>query len=364
MNPVSQSQRRPLRRLAAMTLIAGAALAATAGASAETVKFAFPTNINLSNAPLLMASGMGYFKEAGLDVEVMFFQGSSVMMPQLTQKHITFGWMSPESLFSAAQPGRTRLPVKLFYNGIFLSPYEIVVKDDSPVKQAADFAGRKIGVGGMTWANIPITKAILHDAGLTLGKDYELLPVGIGAGAFRALEDGSIAGLNLFDTFHAQLENSGTKLRRIPVADKYRKLFSNGWLAHEDTLREQPELVVKFAQAAAKGVVACQANVQACVENFWKLYPNTKPSQGTEEQKLADAVRIVQLRLATMIPPEGPAQMGHYARESLENYVKVLHGGGMLSTADIPLDALYTNDFVARINDFDAQAVAAAAKAK
>jgi len=358
------SQRRPFRRWAALSLLAGTALTAGVEVCAETVKFAFPTNISLSNAPLLMASGMGYFKEEGLDVEVMFFQGSSVMMPQLTQKNITFGWMSPESLISGAQPGRTRLPVKLFYNGIYLSPYEIVVKDDSPIKQASDFAGKKIGVGGMTWANIPITKAILNDAGLKFGKDYELLPVGVGASAFRALEDGSVAGLNLFDTFHAQMESSGTKLRRVPVADKYRKLFSNGWLTHEDTLRDKPEMVVKFARAAAKGVVACQANVEACVNNFWALYPNTKPSQGTDAEKLAQAVRIVELRLATMIPPEGPAQMGRYTPESLKDYAEVLHAGGLLSSADLPLDMLYTNDFVERINDFDEKAVAAAAKAK
>lgn len=356
--------RRPFWRLAALTLAAGAALTASFGVRAETVKFAFPTNINLSNAPLLMADGMGYFKDEGLDVEIMFFQGSSVMMPQLTQKNITFGWMSPESLISGAQPDRTRLPVKLFYNGIYLSPYEIVVKEDSPIQQASDFAGKKIGVGGMTWANIPITKAIMNDAGLQAGKDYELLPVGVGASAFRALENDSIAGLNLFDTFHGQLENSGTKLRRLPVDDKYRKLFSNGWLAHEDTLRDNPELAVKFARAAAKGVVACQANVEACVKNFWEMYPNTKPSQGTEAQKLADAVRIVEMRLATMIPPEGVAQMGRYTRESLEDYAQVLHQGGLLSTADLPLDALYTNEFVDRINDFDANAVAAQAKAK
>jgi NitT/TauT family transport system substrate-binding protein len=216
----------------------------------------------------------------------------------------------------------------------------------------------------MSWANLAITKTMLKDEGFELQKDYEFLPVGVGAAAFRALDDGSIATLNLFDTFHTQMENNGTKLRRLPVQDKYRRLFSNGWIAHEDTLRDRPEMVVKFARAAAKGVVACNANPEACEKNFWSLYPDTKPSQGSEEKKLADAVRIVQVRLKTMIPQEGVSQMGNYTEQSLKDYVNVLYAGGQIPTDQIPVQNLYTNEFVKKINDFDVNSVVAAAKAK
>lgn len=366
MNATHLPGNRPLKKLMTVMLAATAlTLAATTPASAaEKVTFAYPTNINLSNAPTLMAIGMGYFKDEGLDVEIMFFQGSSVMLPQITQKHLTFGWMSPEALITASQPGRTALPVKMFYNGIYLSPYELVVRDDSPVKSLADLKGKKIGVGAMSWANVAITKTMLKDDGLELQKDYEFLPVGVGAAAFKALNDGSIAALNLFDTFHTQMENNGTKLRRLPVQEKYRRLFSNGWIAHQDTLRDRPEMVVKFGRAAAKGVVACNANPEACVKNFWALYPDTKPSQGTEEKKLADAVRIVEVRLKTMIPQEGVSQMGYYTEQSLKDYVNVLYAGGQIPTDQIPVQNLYTNEFVKKINDFDVNSVIAAAKAK
>lgn len=351
-----------------LTTLAGACLlglgSLSAATAAEKVTLAYPTNINISNAPTLMAIGMGYFEEEGLDVDVVFFQGSSVIMPQLSQKNVDFGWMNPESLIISAQPGRTMLPTKMFYNGIFQSPYELVVKEDSPLKTVADLKGKTIGVGGMTWANISITRSILADEGLQQDTDYKFLPVGVGASAFKAFEDGAVDALNLFDTFHVQMENSGVKLRRLPVAEKYRNLFSNGLITHEDNLRERPELVVRFGRAAAKGVVACNANVKACVENFWKLYPNTKPAQGTEEKKLADAIEIVKARLATMIPAEGPSRMGYYTEQSLKDYVDILHAGGQLATKEIPVEKLYTNDFVARINDFDAAKVIEEARAK
>lgn len=363
MSAKSKRKGRFLKTSLAIAVTAFGALTGVAQAK-EKVTFAYPTNINLSNAPTLMAIGMGYFEAEDLDVEVLFFQGSAVMLPQITQKHLTFGWMSPEVLITANQPGRTALPTKMFYNGIYLSPYELVVKADSPVQSLADLKGQKIGVGAMSWANLAITKTMMKEQGFELQKDYDFLPVGVGATAFRALEDNSIAALNLFDTFHTQMENSGTALRRVAVEDKYRLLFSNGWIAHQETLRDKPELVEKFGRAAAKGVVACNANPEACVKNFWQLYPDTKPSQGTEEQKLADAVRIVKVRLATMIPEGGPEHMGYYTEQSLQDYVQTLYQGGQIPTDKIDVESLYTNQFVAKINDYDVQAVIDAAKAK
>lgn len=359
---------RPFRSRFSRSLFvawASAAFAGTALAQAakplEKVTYAYPTNISLSNAPTLMAVGMGYFKEAGLDVQITFFQGAAVMLPQVTQKHITFGWINPDVLITARQPGRDALPVKMFYNGIYESPYEIVVLKNSPIRSVTDLRGKKIGVGAMSWGNVAITKALLAESGMTLQRDYEFVPVGVGSTAFRALADGGIDALNLFDTFHLQMELGGIEVNRVPQPQKYMNLFSSGWVAHKDTLATRPDLVVSFGRAAAKGVIACNANPEACVTNFWKLYPNAKPAKGSEEQKMAEALKILKVRLATMLPADGARKMGHYSPQSWKDYVSVLHVGGQIASTDIPVEDLYTNDFVERIQDFDAAAVAAAA---
>lgn len=333
-------------------------------AERQKVSFAYPTNISLSNAPTLMAIGMGYFEEAGLDVDINFFQGSAVMLPQVAQKHIDFGWTPPDPLVISLSPDRDALPVKMFYNGIYQSPYEIVVLEDSPIHSLKDLKDKKIGVGAMSWGNLLVTETMLRDEGYALQKDYEFLPVGVGATALRALTDGSVDALNLFDTFHVQMENSGAKLRRIAFEQRYRELFSSGWMAHEDTLKERPELVKAFAKAATKGVIACNADPRACVENFWNLYPATKPAQGSEEEKLADAVRVLKVRLATMIPEGGLANMGYYKLENWQDYARILHMGGQLKSADVPVERLFTNDFVAAINDFSADEVIEQVKAR
>lgn len=354
------------RMLKKLTVAATAmlALGAAGSAAAQKVTFAYPTNINLSNAPTLMAIGMGYFKDEGLDVDVVFFQGAAVMLPQITQKHVKFGWITPDVMITARQPGRDVLPTKMFYNGIYLSPFEVVVLEDSPLKSLADLKGKKIGVGAMSWGNLAVTKSMMKDLGMSEQADYQFLPVGVGATAYRALTDGSIDALNLFDTFHAQIEDMGAKLRRLPMEQKYRQLFSSGWIAHEDTLKNEPELVVKFGRAAAKGVVACNANPEACVKNFWALYPGAKPAQGTEEEKLANALTQLKLRLHTMIPEGGVERMGYYTDQSWKDYVTVLQQGGQVPSVDIPVETIYTNQFVKDINTFDEAEVIKAAQAK
>lgn len=354
--------RNSLSSLVVAGLLAGAAwVPATA---ADKVTYAYGTNISLSNAPTLMAIGMGYFKDEDLDVDVTFFQGAAAQLPQIAQKHVTFGWINPNVLISARQPGRDPLPVKMFYNGIGRSSYEVVVPEGSEIRALKDLKGKKIGVGAMSWGNLAITKSMLKEEGLELQRDYTFVPVGVGATAFRALTSGEIDALNLFDTFHVQLEQQGTKIRRLPEQEKYRALFSSGWGTHQDTLRDNPELVVRFARAASKGVIACQANVQACVENFWKLYPATKPSAGTEQEKLADAVAQLQVRLDTMIDANDVRKTGLYRPQVWSDYVQVLQTGGEIATTDIATDVLYTNDLVARINDFDVEAVRAQARAR
>ncbi len=329
----------------------------------EDIVVGFMTAPTLSIAPQMMAFKMGYFKEAGLNPTITPFEGAATLLPQLAQRHVAFGWMNPDVLMVARQPGRDPVPIKAYYNGIPLSPYEIVVLKDSAIKTLSDLKGKNIGVGAMSWGNLASTKAQLRGYGMEFERDYQFVPVGGGATAFRALSTGQIDALNLFDTLHNQLELTGVEIRRLPQDQKFLDLFSSSWVTHNDTLRDNPDLVTRFTRAAVKGVIACNANPEACVKNFWEMYPNTKPATGSEEEKMKTALVILNTRLATMIPHGNLQEMGRFKDGSWADYVSVLHEGGQLKSADIPVDELYTNELVDKINDFDADAVVKAAKA-
>jgi len=354
----------PLRRRSA-ALIAGLFAAigmAAPAAAAETLVFGNVTTFSLSQAPIVVAGEMGLFAEEGLEVERIKLEGSAALIPQIAAGRVHIGYPNPDILIISRQPGRDHLPLKFFYNATRESAWEIVVPEASPIKAVADLKGTKLGVGALTWGNIPITKAILKNAGLTAGTDVELLPVGTGAPAFRALTSDQVAALNLFDVQHALLEQSGVAIRRLPLEKKFLDLFSNGFVAHEDLIANKPDAIKGFGRAMAKATVVCEARPDACVRMFWKAYPEQKPTQGTEAEQVANGVKAMRARFDKWVAfPAGERRYGEFPEQGWRDFVEVLHSVGQISTDKIDIASLYTGAFVADYNDFDAEAVRAAA---
>lgn len=341
--------------IAAAMAILGSAQPANAQ---EKIKFGTGSSISLTSAPLTMGLSMGHFKQEGLDVEVIPFRGGSgVLIPQVVNKSIDVGFPTLDPLIIARQPGRDYMPLRFFYNVTRTSIYEIVVLESSDVRRLADLKGKKIGVGALSWGNIPITKTMLRDANVA---DAELIPVGMGAAAYQALTSGRIDALNLFDVPHADMEAQGIKIRRLPVPGKFDELGSNSLITHEDTIKNNPKMLVAVGRAMAKATVACEANVRACVKAFWATYPEQKPTQGTEEEKLANAERVLRTRLDKMMTK---GSLGEFPPQMFKDWIEVLYAGGQITTSEISVESLYTNQFVKAFNEFDRQEVVRAAKA-
>ncbi|MEI2417982.1 ABC transporter substrate-binding protein [Orrella sp. JC864] len=318
------------------------------------------TDMTLSQAPMVAAKRLGYFQEEGLDVTLMGFKGTGTLIPQMLAKRVDIGYPNPDALILSRAPGQEYLPLKFFYNATRRSGWEFIVPADSPIQSLKDLDGKKLGVGAMTFGNVPITRAAFKE----LGIDVTMVPVGIGSAAFLAFNNRQIDALNLFDAQHATLETQGTAIRRLPQAERYEALFSNGFIAHEDTIRERPEVLVGFGRAVAKATVFCEANREACVRLFWAEYPNTKPS-GDQAKVLADQVKVFSARFDKMLafPAGQPRRWGEFPAQAWRDFATALHQGGQMSTADVDVSSCYTNAFVEQMSDFDADKIVAQAKA-
>ncbi|MFC4274082.1 ABC transporter substrate-binding protein [Achromobacter aloeverae] len=351
-----------LHHASAVAALAAGLMLASPAANAEPtrIRYGNVTEMTLSQAPMVAAKRLGYFKDEGLDVELMGFKGTGTLIPQMLAKRIDIGYPNPDTLILARAPGAERLPIKFFYNATRSSGWEFAVLEDSPIKTLKDLDGKHIGVGAMTFGNVPITKAEFKEAGISA----TMVPVGIGSAAFLALTTHKIDALNLFDAQHATLETQGTRIRRIAQIPGFAALFSNGFVAHEDMLRDKPQVLAGFGRAIAKATVFCEANREACVKMFWQEYPNTKPA-GDEAKALSDSVKIFSARFDKMLdfPAGQPRRWGEFPTQAWTNFAKALHEGGQLSTADVDVASCYTNALVPRFSDFDAARIVAAAKA-
>ena len=350
---------RQWRRAALAAVMAFGCAAATAQ---EKAVLGLVTQPNLTYAPHYFAKGAGFFKEEGLDVDLVPFDGTASLVPQLSTKRVLVGWATPDVVILSHQPGKDPLPLRFFYNGSRVAPWEMVVPEASAIKSLADLKGKRIGVGTLNFGNIPATRAMLKELGMEQGRDYQLQPVGAGAAAFVAFNSGQIDALNLFDAAHANLELTGAKIRRIPMPPQFVKATAHGLLTHEDNLKSNPKLLAAFGRAFAKGMVACDAAPRQCAENFWRMFPNLKHSEGTEEKKLADGDAVLRYGMRKYLAFDTDKRWGNYDDQGLRNAVNGLHAGGQIADAKLDVQKLYTNALVDDINRFDAQAVAAAAR--
>ena len=349
-------------RLSWLAVALALVTAAGPAQAAQKLFLGHTTDANLGHAPIVVARGMGFFAEEGLDVELVAFKGSANLLPQLISRRVQVGYLKPELLVAARQGGGNGVPLAFFYNMDRASPWEVVVLDVSPVKLLQDLQGRKIGVGAFTYSTLPGLRAMFRELGFGPDTNTALVPVGVGAPAFRALTGGQVDALSISDMQYAAFAEHGTKLRRLELPAKYAGLLSKGFVAHQDMIVRDAETLGAFGRAIAKATLACQTNRRVCVSVYWRYFPDQKPTTGSEDDKLEDAARVLGARLdkLTSFPPDQPVRYGEFPPGGWRGLVDVMHASGQIGTPDVPLESLYTNYLVDAFNRFEPEPVIAA----
>lgn len=356
-----------LRSLAIPKLAAVAVLLApyATAHAADRVKvgLAIPPTVTEGGVQAI-AEELGLLREENLDVEYVVLAGAGALLPQLLQKTITIALPLPETLLSAHKSGSEPLPVSYFYNAGPRNTLELAVKADSDIRTIADLRGKNIGVGALTWGTIPQTRALLRAAGLTPGKDVQIVAVGVLGAGFHALREDRVQVLNFNSTWVDLLEQEGVAARRLEYPPAFRQMAVNGYIAHRSTLDENPGLLERFGRAWTKALVICDTNPRACVEAFWRKNPSARP-QGDAASALAANVRLVQRWIEPLLrTPDGkPRVPGAYDVDIIRTYVGEMHRYGEFATADIPLDAYFSNKLVPGFSKFDRDALVARARA-
>lgn len=353
----------PRAGLAAGVLAATAMFVpAGARAAADVLTFAAPGAITNSLAPYYYAGKLGYFDQENLKFDVVVLQGSGEIIPQLVKGAVTASMITPDVLISSRQPGKPNFPLHFVYNVFRQSIWQMAVLRDSSIHGLKDLQGKTVGVGALTFANVVQTKALLRREGVDPAS-VGFVAVGSGGPALEALRKGRIDALNQHAMLHAQLELEGTPIRRLPFPPEFAVSSSHGLVFSDATIKDRPDLAVRFGRVLAKGTVACQANPQACIQAYWDANPAQKPA--TREGEARDlAVLKVVLGIMTAFPEGAPKRFGAYSeRDWITTIDSLKQGGELAAGAEIPLDSLYTDRFVDEINRFDADAVVRQARA-
>lgn len=319
-----------------------------------------PATITMSLAPIAAATELGLFEKEGLKVKVVELKGTSMVIPQVATKSIQIGNIGPEPLSALKQPGQSPMPIKFFYNLTPTYPWEFIVPASGPVKKLEDLRGKKVGVQVLTNTHMPVTRVVLKNHGLTAGKDYQFQTIGYAGQALFSLMRGDA------DTYYigwneiANYLAMGADLRILPMDPEIKTLFGNGYVAHEDTIKDDPQMLVGFGRALSQATLICQNAPHWCVQTAWKTYPQIKLKEGTEEEKLAKSVQVLLGILKSQLPDGDSvtAQLSGFDDAAWKNLFRILHEGGELPNPAIDLATIYTNQFVGDVNAFDRKALA------
>jgi NitT/TauT family transport system substrate-binding protein len=315
--------------------------------------------LSSATAPFAVATKMGWYKQDGVEVELVALAGSGDCVKTTATKEIPFSLPSVEPLAAARPQG---VKAKIFYTAYQGNIYGIAVPADSPIQKITDLKGKTVGVISMGSGGVPAAKALIATAGMNPEKDVTIVVAGEGAQTAAMLRSKQVDALSQFDTQYAMVENAGVKLRLLDTKeiDHYP---SNGFLALEETLKTHRKDAVGLARGYAKGTIFTIANPEAAVRILYEVFPELKPTGKDEATAIRDDTKVLQARITNWkLEKAGVKRWGESSETNYAAYAVFLLKWGVIKDK-VEAKDLITNELIDEINQFDAGKIVAEAKA-
>jgi NitT/TauT family transport system substrate-binding protein len=350
-----------MKRMLVSSLVVALVALTAPPASAETkVRVGWcAKTVSSAATPFAVATKLGWYRAAGLDVELVPLPGSSACTQAVVTREVPFALPSVEPLAIAIKQG---VKAKIYYTAYQGNIYGIAVPADSPIHKIADLKGKTIGVISMGSAGVPVAKALAATAGMNPDSDVTIVVAGEGAQTAAMVRSKQVDALSQYDTQYAMVENAGVKLRLLDTReiDRYP---SNGFLALDETLKSRRADAVALAKGYAMGTVFAIANPEAAVKILYEVFPQTKPTGKDEATAIRDDVKVLAARIVNWkLDKAGVKRWGENSEANYAAYADFMLKYNIIKEKVAAKD-LVTNDLIADVNRFDAAKVAAEAKA-
>ena len=258
-----------MHKRAFLHTVAALALAASFPAQAQTatpIKFLLDWRFEGPAALFLQPVAKGYFKAAGLDVQVDAGTGSGAAVQRVASGTYDMGFADMAALmeFHANNPDAPNKPVAVMmvYNN---TPAAVMALKKSGIKSPADLNGKKLGapVFDAGRRGFPIFQKANNVPNVTwVSMDPPLRETMLARGDIDAITGFSFTSL-------LNLEARGVKpedIVTLPYAQHGVKLYGNVIIASPKLIRENPNAIKAFLTAFSRGAKEVMANPDAAVE--------------------------------------------------------------------------------------------------
>ena len=315
----------------AALLLALAAGAGERAAAAESITYLFPAPPILpAFGPIQLAKGKGYFAAAGLDVSFAVGRGGVDVAKQVGAGNAPIGGIVADAPIMVRPNGVPIKMVAVFGGKGFM---QLVVREDSGIEKPADLKGKTITVMSYQDTTFYALLGLLASAGLTQD-DVNIQAVGP-TGVWEFVAAGKSAGMAGVPDWIPPVQAAGVKVKVIPT-DEFFPHMAQAIAVSDQTIKEKPEMVGKFVQAALHGMQDIMDDPDKAAADFVSFVPEWKGKEGQVKEAFEYYVKLVY---------PGQKDLGEINPERLAKLQDFYLAKGIIQKKS-PVDDLYTNQFV------------------
>lgn len=299
-----------------------------------------------------MSPKLNYFLQEGLIAQWRGVQSQTQALGLLVNQSQEVGGVGPSTLMGLAAKG-TRVPLKLAYAHYQRNPYRGIAMRDRKFKSWTELQGKKIGLVSLGQLSTKwYAEAAIREAGGD-PKRVTFVPVGIMGTAAVALKTGAI------DAYVSHLAHTSYIAQIADIAYMPRPAFAfhsfdGGMTVNDKFLAKKAnhDALGGFFRAVAKGEVFSFENPKAAVEIHYDMFPAAIP-KGLPYAKAVDrAAKEFKTVLADMNVEHTKKQW--YGWMTKKKWETVAYQIMQLKRGSIPpVTQFYTNELLAKANDFD-----------
>lgn len=313
----------------ALILLASCSGGQPASTEAAPVRLLLTYIPNVQFAPFYVGIEKGFFADHGLDVSIEHKSESDVSKLVGTGE-AEFGIVSGEQVLLARAQD---IPIVYTFAWYQKYPVAVASKKELGIVAPADLAGRSVGTPVKEGASYIGLEALLASAGLT-DADIDLQATG-----FTQVETLMADRVDAVVVYVAnepiQLEAQGVDVNVINVSD-YATLVSNGLIAGQKTIDENPDLVRSMAAALAE-------SIRYAIDHPDEAFQLSKKHvEGLDDPTIEAAQKQVLARSIELWKAERIGRNDAAAWQEMQN---VLIGSGLLS-GEQDLQKAYTDQFL------------------
>jgi NitT/TauT family transport system substrate-binding protein len=317
-------------------------LAAPALARAQSLK---PASLRLDwalsgyHVPFYWAKEKGYYAAEGIDLDIRDGAGSAKAASLVSAKEDTFGMV--EAIVTANSIARG-MKIRSIYMVVQNGGGAIVSWESKPIKSPQDLIGRSLAAAADQKSQLDLLLAVNN-----IPNDKVTLRIVAVAARNQVFYQNQVDGIvstvigSPMDMVVAAREGRGPPIHIMPFADFGIQSLSQGFVVHDDLVKENPELIRAFLRASTKGIRDCmdERNIDAATDVSMKL--SRAPAIRRESVKLQWEATIP--RLWTEANKAKP--LGWTSEADWANLIDLLMKTQSIA-APVPANTLFTNDFV------------------